>query len=90
MSAYGQQCCGDQVVDDDMVCCDDVTGGIAYTADVNKGCCGQEYVTYATTECCIDETGRGKVRGWIVDGYILLISVLVFVYCLHHTIVKLN
>uniref|UniRef100_A0A1I8J358 EB domain-containing protein n=1 Tax=Macrostomum lignano TaxID=282301 RepID=A0A1I8J358_9PLAT len=52
-SSLNQQCCGGQMVPNDLVCCGD---SIAYQPQSNMSCCGDQYVLLAgsdsETVCC--------------------------------------
>nr|XP_006813188.1 PREDICTED: usherin [Saccoglossus kowalevskii] len=61
---YNSQCCGDSVVSDTMVCCEDTVSGSAYAPDNTKQCCGTGYVEQSTTLCCEDETGNSQAHSY--------------------------
>lgn len=59
---YQQQCCGGQLVSDQLTCCGDQMSGTAYSQDVTKQCCGTEYMETRTSVCCTDgDTGHTQV-----------------------------
>ena len=59
---YQVQCCGGEVVSDQLKCCGNVTMGQAYIENTDNMCCGSQYVPEETSVCCTDEMGRSKVR----------------------------
>ncbi|XP_077990481.1 usherin-like [Glandiceps talaboti] len=57
---FHAQCCGDSVISNALVCCEDGNTGSGYTPDERKQCCGSQYVDPAVTLCCQDDTGNSK------------------------------
>ena len=58
----GRQCCGDEVVDANLVCCGNATTGMSHEHDPKKICCGSSYVNVDTSVCCSDVLGFTKVN----------------------------
>ena len=55
------QCCGGEVVSDDLICCGGVNKGSAYNHNSTKTCCGAEYVDVASSVCCVNDIGQTQV-----------------------------
>ena len=58
---YNSQCCGDAVISNTMVCCEDINTGSAYAPEDSKQCCGTHYIDPTITLCCQDDSGISKV-----------------------------
>lgn len=55
------QCCGSEVVSDDLICCGGVKKGSAHDRNSTKFCCGAEYVDVASSVCCVNDIGQTQV-----------------------------
>ena len=57
-----RQCCGTEVVTNDLMCCGNGTEGKTYIMDDDNFCCGNEYISQERSVCCVSQTGKAKVR----------------------------
>ena len=58
---HEKQCCGGEMVSEDLVCCGGQTDGHTYTHKPGMSCCGQKYVGDDMSLCCVSDTGHIKV-----------------------------
>ncbi|KAI4829884.1 hypothetical protein KUCAC02_001544, partial [Chaenocephalus aceratus] len=59
---YGVRCCGGQIVDDTLVCCDDAQRGEVHIYTPGFICCGQEYINSSTSLCCVGKYGNPSMH----------------------------
>ncbi|XP_010791101.1 usherin [Notothenia coriiceps] len=59
---YGVRCCGGQIVDDTLVCCDDAQRGEVHIYTPGFICCGQEYINSSTSLCCVGKDGNPSMH----------------------------
>ncbi|XP_054432559.1 LOW QUALITY PROTEIN: usherin [Pteronotus mesoamericanus] len=59
---HGLQCCGGQVVSEDLECCGGTEQGRAYSRLPGMRCCGQDYVNVSDTICCSASSGESKAH----------------------------
>ncbi|XP_048212729.1 usherin [Perognathus longimembris pacificus] len=58
----GQQCCGGQIVRQDLECCGGEEEGVVYSPLAGMFCCGQDYVNMSDTICCLASSGESKAH----------------------------
>uniref|UniRef100_W5NGL3 Usherin n=1 Tax=Lepisosteus oculatus TaxID=7918 RepID=W5NGL3_LEPOC len=55
---FHKQCCGEQIVSRDLLCCGNEKKGTVHKTSQGMSCCGEEYINTSNTICC---TGHGGV-----------------------------
>ncbi|XP_036133319.1 usherin [Molossus molossus] len=56
----GRQCCGAQVVSQDLQCCGGADDGAVYSRRPGMRCCGQDYVNVSEAICCSASSGAAE------------------------------